>query len=337
MGDVAMTVPILNAFAKQYPDVKITMVSRPFFKPLFAHIPNLEFYALDPKSTHKGVLGLWRAYRELKDAGITAFADLHNVLRSRIVGTLLARSGKRRAIVDKARTEKAALTRKHNKVFQPLPSIFDRHCEVFESLGYPIDLRGDVFLQKNAVNEKVSQLTGAKQNKWIGIAPFAQHQSKVYPPDLMQEVIDTLSAHAGYTLFLFGGGAKETDLLNNMAAGRTNVMTVAGKLSFPDELDLISQLDLMLSMDSGNGHLAALFGIPVVTLWGATHPYAGFTPFAQTSDRSLTADRQQYPRIPTSMYGNKVVKGYEDAMRTISPLSVVEKVNGILGVKQGIG
>ncbi|HBC05033.1 MAG TPA: ADP-heptose--LPS heptosyltransferase RfaF, partial [Aequorivita sp.] len=51
-----------------------------------------------------------------------------------------------------------------------------------------------------------------------------------------------------------------------------------GKLTFEEELALISNLDLMLSMDSGNGHLAAMYGVPVVTLWGVTHPYAGFVP-----------------------------------------------------------
>ena len=47
MGDVAMTVPVLRAFSLQYPAVKITVVSRPFFKPFFEGIPNLDFFAID--------------------------------------------------------------------------------------------------------------------------------------------------------------------------------------------------------------------------------------------------------------------------------------------------
>ena len=42
------------------------------------------------------------------------------------------------------------------------------------------------------------------------------------------------------------------------------------------ELNLMSHLDVMLSMDSANMHLASLVNIPVVSVWGATHPYAGF-------------------------------------------------------------
>ena len=85
MGDVAMTVPVLRAFVKQYPEVKITVVSRPFFKPFFEGIPNLNFFAFDEKERHKGFLGLCRLFQDLKKLKIDAFADLHNVLSSKVV------------------------------------------------------------------------------------------------------------------------------------------------------------------------------------------------------------------------------------------------------------
>jgi ADP-heptose:LPS heptosyltransferase len=78
-------------------------------------------------------------------------------------------------------------------------------------------------------------------------------------------------------------------------------------------------------MDSGNGHLAAMYGVPTVSLWGVTHPYAGFAPFKQESN-CLLSDRTQYPAIPTSIYGNKVPEGYEDVMRTVLPETIVTKM-----------
>ena len=47
MGDVAMTVPVISVLRKTYPDLKITILSRPFFKPLFDGIPNIEFLEAD--------------------------------------------------------------------------------------------------------------------------------------------------------------------------------------------------------------------------------------------------------------------------------------------------
>ena len=132
MGDVAMTVPVLRAFVNQFPEVKITVVSRPFFKPFFEGIPNLSFFDFDEKERHKGFFGLCKLYQDLTALNIDAFADLHNVLRSKVVRTLFAVSGKKIASVDKGRDEKKALTSAENKIFKPLTTMFERHAKVFE-------------------------------------------------------------------------------------------------------------------------------------------------------------------------------------------------------------
>ncbi|KAF2336444.1 glycosyltransferase family 9 protein [Flavobacterium daemonense] len=326
MGDVAMTVPVLRAFVKQYPEVKLTVVSRPFFKPFFEGIPNLDFFAFDEKERHKGFFGLLRLFKDLKKLDIDAFADLHNVLRSKVVSLLFALSGKKRATVDKGREGKKELTRPENKIFKQLPTMFERHAKVFEELGFPINLNNPEFPKKAVLSAEITDLVGENYQKLIGIAPFAQYDSKVYPLDLMQKVIEKLAENKDQTILLFGGGKKEIEILDSLSQPFKNVINVAGKIKFQQELKLISNLDIMLSMDSGNAHIAAMLGVKVVTLWGATHPYAGFLPFNQSIENALTSDRNQYPKLPTSVYGNKVVEGYEDAMRTILPKKIIDKV-----------
>lgn len=326
MGDVAMTVPVLRAFVKQYPAVKITVISRPFFKPFFEGIPNLEFFAFDEKQRHKGFAGLLRLYSDVKKLKIDAFADLHNVLRSKIVSLLFALSGKKRATVDKGREGKKELTRGENKIFVQLPTMFERHGKVFEKLGFPLELSNPEFPQKAKLSSDILEIIGDQNQKLIGIAPFAQYNSKVYPQDLMQDVIAKLAENKNYKILLFGGGKKEIEILDSFSQPFENVVNVAGKIRFQQELQLISNLDVMLSMDSGNAHIAAMLGVKVITLWGATHPYAGFLPFGQTMENALVSDRNQYPKLPTSVYGNKIVEGYEDAMRSISPNDIVKKI-----------
>ncbi len=326
MGDVAMTVPVLRAFSLQYPEVKVTVVSRPFFKPFFNEIKNIDFFTVDLNERHKGMMGLIQLYHDLKKRNIDAVADLHNVLRSKIVRGLFAVSGKKVAFTDKGRADKKALTRAKNKVFKPVKSMFERHCDTFTQLGFPIDLTKIEFPQKAVLSDDILKITGTKNQKWIGIAPFAQYLSKVYPLDLMQEVINDL-VKTNVKIFLFGGGEKEILKLNQLKGNHENVVVVAGRIKFQQELDLISNLDLMLSMDSGNAHIAAMLGVKVITLWGATHPFAGFKPFNQPDEFCITADRKQYPLLPTSVYGNKIIEGYEDAMRTILPSEVVQKIN----------
>ncbi len=332
MGDVAMTVPVIRAMVAQSRSlgttVKITIVSRPFFKPFFDGIPNVDFFAVDVKERHKGFFGLLKLYSDLKKLNIDAVADLHNVLRSQIIRTLFSLSGKKVAATDKGRAEKKALTRAEKKVFQPVKTMVERHVETFKKLGFSVDLSLPNFPEKAILSEEILSVSGKKNNyNWIGIAPFAQYESKVYPLDLMQKVIDNLAENGNYKLFLFGGGKEETEKLNTLAKQRENIVVVAGKLKFNQELQLISNLDVMLSMDSGNAHIAAMLGVKVITLWGATHPFAGFAPFNQPLENCLTADRNQYPLLPTSVYGNKKVEGYEDVMRSISVESIVEKIN----------
>lgn len=330
MGDVAMTVPVLRAFVSQNPEVKITVVSRPFFKPFFEGIPNLSFFTFDEKQRHKGFLGLCRLFQDLKKLNIDAFADLHNVLRSKVVRTLFALSGKKTATVDKGRKEKKELTRSENKIFKPLETMFKRHSKVFEQLGFSVDLVHPIFPEKVILDSEIIDLIGNDYQNLIGIAPFAQYDSKVYPLDLMQEVIKLLAENKTHKILLFGGGKKEIELLTALSKDKENVIVVAGKIKFQQELKLISNLDIMLSMDSGNAHIASMLGVKVITLWGATHPYAGFSPFNQPLENALVSDRNLYPKLPTSVYGNKKIEGYEDAMRTILPEMVIYKITASL-------
>ncbi len=318
-----MTVPVLRALVAQHPEVKITVVSRVFYKPIFKNIPNVNFFSAHVHHRHKGLLGLFRLYKDLKSKGVTEFADLHNVLRSKIIRMLFSFSGIKTATVDKGRAEKAALTRSINKVFKSLPTMFERHATVFEQLGFSVDLSNPVFPPKQKLETEIVDLIGENYQKLIGIAPFAQYDSKVYPLDLMQQVIVKLALTKTHKILLFGGGKKEIELLRSLSKNKENVIVIAGQLKFKQELQLISNLDVMLSMDSGNAHLAAMLGVKVITLWGATHPFAGFSPFNQPLENALTADRDLFPKIPTSVYGNKNVSGYEDAMRTISIAEIV--------------
>lgn len=324
-----MTVPVLRAFSEQFPEVKITVISRPFFKPFFDGIPNVTFFAFDEKLRHKGFLGLFRLFQDLKPLEIHAFADLHNVLRSKVVRTLFALSGKKVAFLDKARADKKALMRAENKVFKPLPMMYERHVKVFEALGFSIDLSNPNFPAAQKLDNEIVSVTGEKAQKWIGIAPFGQHESKIYPRDLMQKVIDDLAKNPNFKIFLFGA-KNEIEELNSFSKNKESVIVVVGKISFKQELQLISNLDLVLSMDSGNAHIAAMLGINVITIWGVTHPFAGFMPFNQPFENALLADRNKFPKIPTSAYGNKKVKGYENAIRTILPETIVEKVKSFL-------
>ncbi len=323
MGDVAMTVPVLQAFTKQYPNIKLTVLTRPFFAPFFRDLKNVEVFPIDLNQKHKGVFGLYKLSKALKQLDVDAVADLHNVLRTKILKLFFF--GKKYSQLDKGRQEKRALVA--GQSFQPLKSTHQRYADVFETLGFKIDLDNPKFPLKKTLPLSILKLVDTQNKKqWIGIAPFAQYQSKMYPLDKMALVIKALQNQ--YNLFLFGGKADKA-ILDTMV-NATTVINCAGQFSFEEELDLISNLDLMISMDSGNAHLAAMLGVKVVTIWGVTHPYAGFGAFNQPEAYNILPDKKRYPKLPTSIYGNKFPEDYKEVAGTINPEQIINKVNTIL-------
>ena len=326
MGDVAMIAPVLRAFVKQNPKVRITILTRPFFAPIFDNIKNTTVLTAHFNAEHKGINGLFKLSEQLKKLDIDAIADLHNVLRTRILKLFLV--GKLFIQLDKGRAEKRALV--SGKEFKQLKSTHERYADVFKKLGFNVKLDNPSFPPKIEPNNSILKVIKDSKKPLIGIASFAQYTSKEYPLVLMEKVIDDLNKSNNCTILLFGGGQKEIQILNGIEAQYENVINIAGKLSFKDELSLISNLRVMLSMDSGNAHIAAMYGVEVITLWGVTHPYAGFYPFNQKIKNALLSNRKKHPKIPTSVYGNKYPKNYENVMESIDYKIVLRKIESII-------
>ena len=329
MGDVAMTVPVLSALLQQHPYVRITVLTKGFLRPLFEGLPRLVVKEADVKGKHKGVLGLWKLYKELKDLDIDLVADLHNVLRSNVLKAYFGLESTPFVQIDKGRAEKKALTSLKKKKFLPLKTTHQRYADVFEALGFPLSLENLSLLSRRTIALDTQKVLKGVDKPWIGIAPFAAFEGKMYPLELMEEVVAGLNEKDNYQILLFGGGEKEKLALESWESKYRNCINMVGKIPFKEELSVISNLHLMIAMDSGNAHLAAMFGVPTLTIWGVTHPYAGFYPFAQKGN-TIVADREQFPLIPTSVYGNKFPPGYENAMKTIAPSSILKKAFEIL-------
>lgn len=334
MGDVAMTVPVLHAAAIAYPDMQITIVSRATFQPFFEKLPaNISFFAADLYGRHKGIRGLYRLYRELYKMKFDAVIDLHAVLRTFFLRFCFRLSGIPVEHIHKGRKEKKALTRPKNKVRLPLSGTCERYADVFKKTGlnFPICFTS-IFESEKPDISLFQKYTGEKNNRcWIGIAPFAKHKGKMYPLHLMEQVVFQLSQHPEIRLFLFGGGPRETEVLNEWEKKYPNTLALAGKLKLNGELALISQLDVMISMDSANMHMASLTHTPVISVWGATHPWCGFMGWGQSTDNAIQTDLSCRP---CSIYGHKPCFREDYAcLQQIAPELIVRQTEKVLSLK----
>ena len=335
LGDVAMAIPVVYSLAESYPDVQFTFVTQPAAAGLFINRPdNLSVFPADVKGRYCGPGGMFRLFRELrKKYRFDVMADLHDVLRTRILRYLFGISGIRAVCINKERDAKKRLTRRRNKEKKPLKTSFERYADVFGRLGFAFRPefvsmygkgRGDrnIFSDICAVKEGVCR---------IGIAPFAKHRGKIYPPESMEKVVRYFAC-GGNQVFLFGGGKEESRILADWAARYPNTVCMAGKYGFEKELALISWLDVMVSMDSANMHLASLVGVPVVSVWGATHPYAGFMGWRQDMRNSIGA---HLCCRPCSVFGNKpCFRGDYACLKNICPEMIIGRVESILNGKK---
>ena len=322
MGDVAMLVPVLRCLYAQNQNIQITLVTQKRFVPIFKEFNELQIISPDFIGKHKGLKGLYRLYKELKQIKPNRIADIHHNLRTCILRLFFRLSFTRVKVIDKGYAERKRLTHPTKKTMKPLTPQLYRYVEVFSRLSFALDVDKHEFPIKPGLPKSSLQIHLPADRKWIGIAPFAAHSGKIYPLDLMQKVVGYLQQQ--HTVFLFGHGPKEAAQIHVWAKAYPHVIPHALEMPFADQLDLIANLDAMISMDSANGHLAANFGVPVITLWGMTHPFLGFSAFGQNNH--LLVDREKFPKVPTSAYGKTVPKGYRDAMRTITPEEVIEMV-----------
>ena len=338
MGDVAMVVPVVYSLAQQYPDVRITVLSRTFARPLFEDLaPNVNFMAADLKKEYHGIKGLNALYRRLAAKQFTAVADLHNVLRSEYLRLRFNIGHYRVEHINKHRKGRRRITAKHAKRLEQQPTSFENYVEVFKKLGYPVEIhfksifpegeKGNLNMLPKGINVKNSF------EQWIGIAPFAAHEGKVYPPRLTHQVIEQLlKKYPKARIFLFGRGKQEDQYFKEWCQIHPECLYVSHQLeSLHQELILMSHLDAMVSMDSSNMNLASLTGTPVVSVWGATHPYAGFLGWGQSTDNIVQIDLECRP---CSIYGQKPCRrGDYACMNGIAPETIVEKIENILSNK----
>lgn len=309
-GDVAMTLPVIREFIQQNPNVEIIYVSREKFKDLFDEIPNLTFYTADLDGKHKGLLGLYKLSKELKSLPITEVADLHNVLRTKIIRKFL--SHPKAATLNKARKERKALVRKENKVRKQLKPMVERYADVFRELGFELKL-----------SHRLNKPSSNKENA-IGIAPFAMYEGKMYPLDKMRSVALKI-AEQGIKVYLFGG-KNESNELEKWEKFNSNIASVAGKFDLKTELELIKKLRLMVSMDSANMHLASLVGTRVISIWGNTHPFMGFLGYGQNYEDVIQDETMEFR--PTSVFGKAPENSDKiDYFKNISPESIADKIS----------
>lgn len=339
LGDVCMTIPVVYGVCHANPDIRFVFLTKSGVTSMFVNKPdNLEIEGVDLKKDYDGLLGAVKLFRYVQGKyGITDFADLHSVLRTHVIRFVARLSGIRTAVIDKCRADRRRLVTAGAHATPALPPMVQRYADVFRQLGLSVPDSSTLTPPAAAMPEEIFADVIAPKSEdevWIAIAPFAAHNGKIYPPELMKRVVDTLASRPSTTIFLFGGGENERRILGSWVKSADNIISMAEKRhGFTKELALFSQMDVAVTMDSANMHLASIAGVPVVSIWGATHPAAGFYGWKQNPDYAVQSD---LPCRPCSIFGNKPCRrGDYACLHDISPEMIISKIDNILNRSHG--
>ena len=298
LGDVALSLPFLYQAAYCYPDRRFTFVTTPFHSHILLDPPpNVRVVTFDTRHQggFKGCIQL--AHRLHKLEPMATILDLHDVLRTRIISSTLKVLGHTVYTIRKPRRERARLVQRPPKDQVPrelyVPPMTQVYCEVYRRCGL------------TKVQEGFSPFldSSAKRSPILGIAPYAKHPSKVLPTERLRELITLIHRYfPHYTILLYSAPGEERQRSEALSNEFPGFVSCTRASSITEELREISTLSAMISMDSANQHLAAWMGTPVVSIWGATHPAAGFIPWHGSEEDCLGIP---LPCRPCSIYGQK--------------------------------
>lgn len=119
---------------------------------------------------------------------------------------------------------------------------------------------------------------------YVSIMTGASSLEKLYPHEKLQLVARDLLSQ-GIQVVSIGG---PTDLKLEVPG----VTEFVGELSLAKSMSVVAQSAVHLASDTGTGHMASAYGVPVVSLFGAMGPsYEKFRPFGDDVEVLLGANR----------------------------------------------
>ncbi len=337
MGDVVLLVPVVKALTENFPDVEVTVVTRPKYAPFFYDMERVNVFPADVDYTYTGFFGIRDLFRKLMRKGeYEVVMDMHDHIRTLILRIFFKLFGTPVVVFNKGRKDKEAFSRKNHKITTPLIHTIERYRLAFEKAGFKFSVGEPPFIALSDMIQNASGWFSYKKNldsrKWIGLAPFAKHKSKIWPLEYYPDLIRQVLAKSDVKFFMFGDGEKEMAYFENIRKQfPDNVEVIAGQLKLRQEIALMKHLDVMLCLDSANMHIASLAGVKVISIWGGTHADVGFGPFKGDRNTMVQISREELPCRPCSVYGReRCYRGDFACVTWIKPEQLVLRIDDAL-------
>jgi heptosyltransferase II len=272
IGDAAMATPALRALHRRFPDAELTVAGRDSVCALLEGLPWIHQFKRLP--ARPDLLPMWRLSRQLR----TAARDCCVIFPHAFRAALLARLTGAKLRVGQDRDGRAVLLNhrvapyRENGIIRPI-YMAREYLDLIAPLGCEDDGEGLELRADEAEIVKVrAYLPG--EGPVIGLAAGAAFgPSKRWPAERFAETADILAARTGARCVLLTGPGEEAVHNAVMRAAKTRLRVChSGRQTLARLKAIISQLDLLITNDSGPRHIAIAFGKPVICIMGPTSP-----------------------------------------------------------------
>ena len=263
LGDVVMTLPLLDAIRRGRPDASITVLAKHQFKVFLESLDTVDNFLPIPEGTiHQG-LGVLKEYRRQFPSVVINFA---NSFRSDAECCLIG--APRRYGLTLPGRFRPLLTHSFSYVEEKDGPLKELHqVRLWEK-----------FLKYFGLDEELDftplQLPVKKIKGKIGILPgSANNPSKRWPVSHWRKLVSLLIEENKSLRINLYGSVKESLLTNQILDGfdNGNVFNSCGKTNLMELSKELASCDKVIGNDSGGMHLANAVGAPSVVLFGPTN------------------------------------------------------------------
>ena len=280
LGDIVMALPVLSALRKSFPDAKITWLIRPEFAPLLENHPHLtETIIFDRNLLAKfwynpcAFISCLSLIRRLRDKKFDAVIDLQGLFRTAFLGRL---SGCRNRFGMTAAREFAGIFYTH-KVPQDSSCVHvvDYYLKVVRAAGAQKTDVQFVFPQDSSAAESVNKLLAGynvKLDNYAVLIPGSVHTEKCWPVERFTALANKISSQFGLDIVAVGTKNESPIIQKIKSLANVPITDFAGRTNLKELTALLKNARLVVSNDTGPGHIAAALGTPLVMMFSRSNP-----------------------------------------------------------------
>jgi len=280
LGDIVLALPALSAMRRNFPKARISWLIRPEFAPLIEGNPNLtEIIPFDRVLYGKAwyspaaMAQLWAFIRRLRQERFDTVVDLQGLFRTAGLGWL---SGAvRRFGMANAREFGAIFYTDKVRQDEECIHLVDYYLKIIREMG-ATDVKVEFVLPR--VKEAAGAIKGilAQHNVpldgYAVFVPGSAHRGKCWPRERFAKLAEEIVKRFGLAIVACGT-AGERDIVKELKnIARTPITDLAGKTSLKELVELLRGARLVVSNDTGPGHIAAALGVPLVMMFGWSNP-----------------------------------------------------------------